>query len=542
MRWLVLLLVLLATPASRAQNLPSDTRMSSRPLYQSLQQSLDTLSRAEIAVEEARLSASQETKLEAARQQCRRAISQLVAIETKLRELLRETYQIRPSQRAKNSWTLRELESLARNLKVQLARGYRNQALSYPKDSVDRLNSLSLALQQLPEVTMQPLDDASVWRARVEQVVCLRLINRQADATGLITRWQAESPPADIASRLQGERLRIALGEPNLSQARVLIDEIRKDIQPQAPETDDAILEAMLTLHEDAQRTPALAYLQDAVRQLQQITKNHGPFWQRRAEMRLGHAMNEHIESDDPRLLGFAAASLYAAQKTTEAITIYDRIAKIHEAQERSDEEFNSLETVAAILRETDQTSAALTRYRALAIKHSDHQRAASAHLTAIGLAGQLAQHASVPQRAEAFEKYLELLREHLELWPEAQSAEQVRQWLAASQSPDIDRQRARQLVSQRKKDEAIALYRDLLSDAPDDAQLLEEFASLLGQSDSASNRRESLKLWQQLEKRSKPGGPRWWRGRRARLALLELIGEGEQAEKLKRLTEILYQ
>ena len=542
MRWLVLLLVLLATPTSRAQNRPSDTPLSSRPLYQSLQQSLDTLSRAEIAVEEARLSASQETKLEAARQQCRQAISQLVAIETKLRELLRETYRIRPSQRAKNSWTLRELESLARNLKVQLARGYRNQALSYPKDSVDRLNSLSLALQQLPEVTMQPLDDASVWRARVEQIVCLRLINRPADATGLITRWQAESPPADIASRLQGERLRIALGEPNLSQARFLIDEIRKDIQPQAPETDDAILEAMLTLHEDTQPAPTVTYLQDAVRQLQQITKTHGPFWQRRAEMRLGHAMSEHIESEDPRLLGFAAASLYAAQKTTQAITIYDRIAKIHAAQERAEQEFEALETVAAILRETNQTSAALTRYRTLAVKHSDHQRAASAHLTAIGLAGQLAQHASVPQRAEAFEKYLQLLREHLELWPEAQSAEQARQWLAASQSPDIDRQRARLLVAQRKQDEAIALYRDLLSGAPDDAHLLEEFASLLGQSDRESNRRESLKLWQQLEKRSKPGGPRWWRGRRARLALLEQIGEGEQAEKLKRLTEILYQ
>ena len=203
LRWIAVLLVLLVTTDLYSQQ----SKLHSRPLYQSTQQALDTLLRAETASEDDK------------REQYRAGISQIRAVEKELAHLLRQAYRQKPSQRDKESWTLQELESLGRNLKVQLARAYRQQALCYPAGSADRVNALGLALEQLPNVITQPLDDASVWQARIEQVVCLRLLKRQAEAEQQIERWQKLLPPGEIASQLTKELQNLELESGNLTPA-----------------------------------------------------------------------------------------------------------------------------------------------------------------------------------------------------------------------------------------------------------------------------------------------------------------------------------
>ncbi|NOZ41281.1 MAG: hypothetical protein GXP24_13800 [Planctomycetes bacterium] len=435
----------------------------SRPLYQATQQALDTLSRAEIARENSKRGHS----LETVRKQFRLAILQIREIEGKLADLLRQAYQQKPSQRDKDDWTVRELESLARNLKLQLARAYRNQALCYPVASPDRINALSLALEQLPEIITLPLNDASVWQARLEQIVCLRLLKKHSQATKLIERWQSASPPANIASRLANEKIYLDLESGNLTYA-------------------------------------------------------------------LAHK--------DPALLRYAAASLYSRGELVEAVATYDRIATLEAAQGHANRKFQALKTAAAIVRERKRPGEALVRFRKLALQKPPHDEDASVHLIAIGIAAELARDATAEGRGETFDQYVILLKEHLQQWPKAPSARKVQLWLTRSELPEIDRQRAQKLANQGNRRQALALYRKLITDAPNDAKLLETYAQLLATGKDKTELQEALRVWQTLEKRSKPGGPRWWRGRRARLALLDSLGEGGQAKKLRQLTKILYE
>ncbi len=453
-RFAAVLLVLLVTGDLCAQ--------PSRPLYQATQQALDTLARAEIAREEGK----QGGQLQVVRGQFRLAISQFRKIEKKLAILLQEAYQQKPSQRDKNDWTVRELESLARHLKVQLARAYRNQALCYADRSADRMNALHLALEPLRDVVMLQLDDASVWQARVEQIVCLRLLKKHAQAAKLIEHWLGASPPAHIASRLASEKIHLDLDAGNLTYA---------------------------------------------------------------------------LTHDDTKLLNYAAASLFGSGKLNKAVATYDRIAALEAAQGHTNRQFQALKTAAAIVRESKQPVAAIARFRGLALQHLQHGETVSVHLIAIGLAAELVRSSTPDERSERFEFYRTLLKEHLQHWPKAPTAKKVRQWLARTELPEIEKKRAQSLAIQGDRQQALTLYRQLAEAAPNDAKLLETYAELLAQGTEQSEVREALRNWQILEKRSKPGGPRWWRGRRARLALLERLGEGEQAKQLQQLTKILY-
>lgn len=517
------------------------TSYSNRPLAQATERALDALARAEIVREEATLTGNAPEKLDLARKQCREVLDQLTRIEAEAVVLLRKAYQTRPSQREKNSWTIQQLESLLRNLKVQLARGYRNQALCYEVNSLDQLNALSLALQQLPEVAMQPIDDMSVWRARVEQATCLRLMNKLDEAEQNIKAWQAKSPSARIAAKLQGERLRILLERRDMAGALKLVSSLQQQPETLPPETDDAILATLLAAQDLAEPRRAADLIKRALAQLRHISTSHGPYWLRRAEVRIGRAFSGQTDSNDPEILNYAAANLFAEGQREQAVKTYDRIASLHAGNRDTDQQFAALATAAAIVLDLGRIEEGLRRYQKLAMQHSRHPQAAEQHLRAIGLAAEIARAATAAAQAEAFERYLKMLDQHLAKWPDSDTSQQVRLWKNQAQGPQLDRQRARNLAVRGEREKALAIYKQLSQKNADDASLLEAYAKLLSEGHDLSDLRESLKLWKQIEKRSKPGGPRWWRGRRARLALLKQLGEGERAERLKQLTEILY-
>ena len=435
---------------------------SLRPLAQETQQVLDRLARAEVAREDSKRG----QRLDAVREEFREVISQIREIEKELAVLLRRAYRQKPSERGEKDWMVQELESLARNLKVQLARAYRNQALCFAAGSPDYVNALSLALKQLPNVVSQPIDEASVWQARVEQTVCLRLLKKQAEAKQQIVRWQKLSPPEEIAARLMDELQNLELESGNLA--------------------------------------PALA-------------------------------------QEDPKLLDFAAASLYRKGELGEAVAVYDRLAALQSAQGNTDGQYEALILAASIIRDMKQTEAAMMRFRELALLGLRQGEDANLHLAAIGLAADLVREAKPEQRQKKFQFGITLMKEHLQHWPKSPTAEKVRGWLARTNLSEFVQAKAQMLALEGDRKQAQTLYRKLIADSPEDARLLEAYAKLLAAGTEPSELREALRQWHRLETKSKPGGPRWKRGRRARLELLEQLGEGGQAKKLRQLTEILY-
>lgn len=537
----VCLLVGINTSSSHAQT----KKFQSRPFFQEIQQTLDALARAEIAREEATLVGKQHGELDAIRKQCRQAILQLRSLETSLAELLRKSYQTRPSQRDANEWTTRELESLRRNLKVELARAYRNQALCYADASPDRMNALNIALKHLQDVIAQPLNESSVWRGRVEQIICLRLLKKNDVVREELERWRAGAPPKKITARFFGEELLLDLSEGEVERAWALATDqfakkqARGDDVVLVPQRDDAVFQVLLAMRRQSSAAQATEFTRRATEQLQYIAITHGPYWRRRAEVYFGRALAERLDTDDPQLLAYAAASQYASGNLSAAIKTYDRIAALQ--TDDVGRQFQTQKTVAAIVRQNKQTTDALTRFRKLALQYPQHEEAASMHLIAIGQAAKISRTAPAEKQGETFERYHALLKEHLLHWPQAPSAKKVRTWLDRSQLPDVEQQRAQILTKLGDNQKSIALYRKLLADAPNSGKLTEALATQLAKSTDTAEQREALNLWRQIEKRSKPGGLRWWRGRRARLQLLQSLGEGGKAKQLRQLTKLLY-
>ena len=87
----------------------------------------------------------------------------------------------------------------------------------------------------------------------------------------------------------------------------------------------------------------------------------------------------------------------------------------------------------------------------------------------------------------------------------------------------------------------ALAQYAALAAQSPDDAEIQERYAAYLAASDSPAELRESLARWHRVEWRSRRGGLRWRRARAARIDLLTRLGDRMEAEKLLRLTRLLY-
>ncbi len=100
---------------------------------------------------------------------------------------------------------------------------------------------------------------------------------------------------------------------------------------------------------------------------------------------------------------------------------------------------------------------------------------------------------------------------------------------------------RARALSAAGDRPAALAQYAALAVQSPDDGKIQEGYAALLAASESPADLRQALARWQAVEARSRRGGPRWQRARRARIELLTRLGERAEAEKLVQLTRLLY-
>jgi tetratricopeptide (TPR) repeat protein len=110
-----------------------------------------------------------------------------------------------------------------------------------------------------------------------------------------------------------------------------------------------------------------------------------------------------------------------------------------------------------------------------------------------------------------------------------------------ASTLARIEMCRAAALAAAGNRPEALALYKRLVIQSPDDGNVHERYATLLADSNDAAELREALASWHMVERRSRRGSPRWRRARHARIELLNRLGDRTEADKLRQLTRLLY-
>ncbi|MFI4875993.1 MAG: hypothetical protein ACIALR_11665 [Blastopirellula sp. JB062] len=328
--------------------------------------------------------------------------------------------------------TAEELTGLSRNLQFELAKALENQGLTYPPDSLDRLNSLTQALQRLTPLTK--LGDASPisWPSRIAEIRALRRLQKYAEAQNAIEALAAASPPAEILLQAKAEQIRVALDAGQLDTAQKLTEQGRELDGVTSPELDFAFFETYVALWQAAAESgdPAGAkWQQRASAVIRDLEHLYGPYWARRAELLLTNRA-QSAESKDLALLQRTADGYYRKRQYEDAIATYDRAASVAAAEKDFVLEFQLRQTAAAVFLKQQRYAEGVQRLRKLALAFPTQAEAGQTHLTS-------AYYQSLAMRADPTldsRQYVEQLREHLTHWPQSETSKTARLWLAQYQ------------------------------------------------------------------------------------------------------------
>lgn len=336
----------------------------------------------------------------------------------------------KPDELSAAEWT-----ALKRNVDYQLARAYRNQGETYPPRSADRTASLDQALETLALLARSETTDALTWQARLDEVVCRRLLGDLDGAERMLGLIDEQKPPPDVADRARAQRIRVRLDAALPDEAQKFVRET--DAEPSElvdPDVRLAVLEWMLATARAAAKANNSAEIEKrqqlAGAMARLIADRHSAYWARRAESLMATAIAASPVGDVATLIK-AAESLYQQGNADRAVELYDQAIAKADAAKQSDVAFNAAFTAAAIEQQRGRHAAAAGRYLQLAEAKRDHLRAAEAHLAGIfNTAQALAQAKDRNERDAGFARYDELLERHLAQWPQHSTTSQARLWL----------------------------------------------------------------------------------------------------------------
>jgi TolA-binding protein len=408
-----------------------------------MQEALVVLARGELARQEAEVGADSEQKLAEAREQIREAARRLEALE---RELEREIPLRAASRGGGEELSSAELSSLLDHVRHQLARTYRNQALSYPPGSADRVSALSQAVNRLTSLRRSIGETGPLaWSSGLELATCLRLLEKPAEAAELLQSLQSQNPPPAIALEIRAEHTRLAIARDRADEALETISVGRTLHGETSAELDFAHLETYIALWKraEAEEAPEQAadWRKKAAAMTRLIEESHGPYWRRRAETLLTGAASGSAAAGDLEILVRTARDHYLRRRLDEAVAAYDAAARQAEAAGDAKQAFELLYKAAAVEHERQKHSEAARRFREVATRMPQQPIAGQAHLLACFNLAQVAR-----ADRERLDDYAAALEEHIQYWPS--EADQARLWLGKLRE------------SQQRWDEAAAAYR----------------------------------------------------------------------------------
>ena len=376
------------------------------------------------SVREAEIRSTHADDWKSARDQIRRAIKALKQVEQTL-----TTPEIRQQQSIPDA----QIQSIQRNTQFKLGSAYLNQAIAYGDNSRDRTNALTQAMEYFQSLAANRQIDELVWKSRVSQVRCTRMLGQLTNASRLLKQWS--SAPANQLGSLAAESIRLALSAQQLESALQLAN--IQSIDSNDPEFQLARIEALVAAFEQLKGQPrAKEFQQQASAAVADLAKRHGTYWALRGELMLSRlALNQNA---DANMLDAAADTMLRRDAPESAKEMLLRAAEQldQQDQESSGKAFDFLYKAAVIDHQEGHLAAAIEQFRNAANKHPQHPQAAEAHLLAVfdaaGLYQQYAANgADKQQLSGALSLYDNLLSEHIATWPTSATSDQARIWAA---------------------------------------------------------------------------------------------------------------
>ena len=311
-----------------------------------------------------------------------------------------------------NGLSLWELESMRQNLEFQLLLACQLQALTYPEDSLDRINSLKEAQSHARSLTMIPSGSALYWSARIEEIRCLRLVKDLENARDRIEMLdsQRSAMPESIRMELLAEKIRFTLAKEDLALAMETVrTELHADILGVNGELDCAILEfwlaqwsAAMKNGENASDVPASENgtdtgisekENDAAQKLRDesleilntIRAKSAPWWVLRAEILFNGMLKNAGENQNLSFLKLAAENA-CVNFDPDAVAACERLWKAALSQEETETALHAAEMAGTMLYRNGKKADAVTWFRRMAVTFPEDPNAVQNHSRAAAI------------------------------------------------------------------------------------------------------------------------------------------------------------
>lgn len=341
--------------------------------------------------------------------------------------------------------TADELRSLMANLKFQLAVSNLQRAELFPaEDRANREDALLLVLKTLDAI-LASVDDSNDlwWSTQFSRVEAHRLLGNPAEAQSVLDQLPIKEIPSHKLSELRQQQLELAAIAPQPERFLELIP-LYQQVTTATPALDIALMRYLVRLSQMGVAAQGDPWLDKAAALTRRVESRHGTYWGRMAERILvgGAGQPQSTPLSNPsanknwevlvrvgdtairesRVEDAIAAYRQAAQLIRDTATTAEDWRQVFQVQMKQAEVFEQRQK----FDEAAQLLAETSRWQ------PEHSAASSLHLRAIWCWAQRATQAP-PNR----EQYRQALLQHLEWWPQQESANQVRVWLARLSAAD---------------------------------------------------------------------------------------------------------
>jgi hypothetical protein len=382
-----------------------------------IQDALTRLARGELT----RLEAEVDANPDAARASARDGLRQAAR---KMEEIGKALGELRPGE------VEREIIGRMRyQIQFQSARAQQQLALTYPASSRDRVAALTDAVTKLEAPLRElPADDAFTHQVRLTLAACQRSLGQLETARA--TLHNIAGSQLDPATRLQlaAEQVRLSSAGAQWPRLIELINRGRTIEGRGSTDLDLALLQAYVAIWKHVAEADNDAETDNwrsrAIAAVRFIEQQHGDYWGRRANLELIRA-GEGDQSGNVEILSRAADDLYRQSNYDQALATYDKASRA--AREAGDiaMAFAMAYKGALIDQQLGRHISASDRFRNAALDSRRDSRAGQSHLMAI-----LEQSRVIRFGEATLDEYLELLAEHIRLWPREPTAATAALWL----------------------------------------------------------------------------------------------------------------
>lgn len=343
-----------------------------------------------------------------------------------LGETLKEIARIRPSPRG-NGLTASQKTQLRHKTQRELGLAIENYSQCFSKSSPDEVSQLILSVKYFESLARLKSFPNIASESRLYLARCHRRLGNYGEANKELSRLESsDDAPAHKRISVATERAHLFLDQGDLinglrsSETVFPTDGVKPSI---VAEYELAKLRALTMICERNNEPRHSPRNQRAEQIADDIGKNFSLYWKIQAEDYLA-LVRPHAVSASITLARRAQGALRAG-RIDEALGLYVEAAQSAEKNGSAEKSLQLSYTAGAIAHQSQRYRQARELLRDAALRFKTEKQAADAHLLAIVDSAQLAR----SQNEQDVNTYTQLLAEHLRLWPNSATSNQVREW-----------------------------------------------------------------------------------------------------------------